>query len=195
MAVSKRTRYEVLKRDNHSCRYCGATAPDAKLTVDHVTPVALGGSDSPDNLVAACRDCNYGKGSTNPDSATVEDVAQDAIRWSAAMKLAADRAASKQALVDDYTLAFLTAFERYYGSVFAEPSIYTPVLPDEWEASITTFYKRGLPAALMATAVDKTAAKARLGRYDWFRYFAGICWSTLREIQDDAERIVRAEGD
>ena len=39
MAVSKRTRYEVLRRDNHACRYCGASAPDAKLTVDHVLPV------------------------------------------------------------------------------------------------------------------------------------------------------------
>lgn len=29
MAVSKRTRYEVLRRDNHACRYCGARAPEA----------------------------------------------------------------------------------------------------------------------------------------------------------------------
>lgn len=34
MAVSKRTRYEVLRRDNHACRYCGASAPEVKLTVD-----------------------------------------------------------------------------------------------------------------------------------------------------------------
>jgi 5-methylcytosine-specific restriction endonuclease McrA len=39
MAVSKRTRYEVLRRDNHACRYCGGIAPDVILTVDHVTPV------------------------------------------------------------------------------------------------------------------------------------------------------------
>lgn len=58
MAVSKRLRYEILRRDNHTCRYCGATAPDVKLTVDHVVPVALGGSDVPTNLVAACDACN-----------------------------------------------------------------------------------------------------------------------------------------
>ena len=29
MAVSKRLRYEILRRDNHTCRYCGASAPDA----------------------------------------------------------------------------------------------------------------------------------------------------------------------
>ena len=58
MAITKRTRYEVLKRDNHACRYCGAVAPDVKLQVDHVIPVALGGTDNPDNLVAACVACN-----------------------------------------------------------------------------------------------------------------------------------------
>ena len=40
MAVSKRTRFEVLRRDNFTCRYCRST--DNELTVDHVTPVALG---------------------------------------------------------------------------------------------------------------------------------------------------------
>ena len=57
MAVTKRMRFEILRRDNHACRYCGATAPDVKLVVDHVTPVALGGTDSPDNLVASCAAC------------------------------------------------------------------------------------------------------------------------------------------
>jgi hypothetical protein len=63
MAVSKRLRYEILRRDNHTCRYCGASAPDVPLRVDHVTPVALGGSDKPDNLVASCEACNSGKSS------------------------------------------------------------------------------------------------------------------------------------
>lgn len=89
MPVSKRLRYEVLRRDNYTCRYCGASAPDVKLTVDHVVPVALGGSDDPSNLVAACVDCNAGKTSTSPDAPLVADVEQDALRWSRAMAAAA----------------------------------------------------------------------------------------------------------
>lgn len=58
MTVSKRIRFEVLRRDNYTCRYCGGSAPDVKLTVDHVMPVALG---DPTNLVTACKDCNAGK--------------------------------------------------------------------------------------------------------------------------------------
>ena len=86
MAVSKRLRFEVLRRDNHACRYCGGSAPDVTLTVDHVVPVALGGSDDPSNLVAACRDCNSGKSSVPPDAVLVSDVSQDALRWARAME-------------------------------------------------------------------------------------------------------------
>ena len=88
MAVSKRLRYEILRRDNYSCRYCGASAPDVRLTVDHVTPVSLGGRDEAGNLVAACVDCNAGKSSSNPDAPLVGNVSDDAIRWSKAIQRA-----------------------------------------------------------------------------------------------------------
>src|ERR1039457_6499184 len=91
VAVSKRLRYEVFRRDNHACRYCGATAPDVKLTIDHVVPKALGGSDTdPANLVTACEPCNAGKTSTNPDAPLVADVAQDALRWAKALTQSAE---------------------------------------------------------------------------------------------------------
>jgi hypothetical protein len=88
MAVSQRLRYEILRRDNHACRYCGATAPDVKLNVDHVIPTSLGGSDKPDNLVTACADCNGGKTSSMPNAMTVEDVNQETFRKAVAQKRA-----------------------------------------------------------------------------------------------------------
>lgn len=57
-----RARFDVLVRDNYTCRYCGRQAPNVVLHVDHVIPVAKGGTDDPDNLVTACYDCNEGKG-------------------------------------------------------------------------------------------------------------------------------------
>lgn len=86
MAVSKRLRYEILRRDNHACRYCGATAPDVKLNVDHVIPTSLGGSDAPMNLVTACADCNGGKTSSMPTP--VADVDQETFRRAANLKQA-----------------------------------------------------------------------------------------------------------
>ncbi|MGW6225232.1 HNH endonuclease [Streptomyces olivaceus] len=92
MAVSKRLRYEILRRDNHACRYCGATAPAVKLAVDHVIPQSLGGSDKPDNLVASCTDCNAGKTSSMPNAQPVADVDQETFRQSAERKQAAVQA-------------------------------------------------------------------------------------------------------
>ncbi len=60
--LAKSLRFEILKRDNSTCRYCGARPPGVVLHIDHVHPVAQGGKNELENLVTACRDCNAGKG-------------------------------------------------------------------------------------------------------------------------------------
>ena len=52
------SRRGVLRRDSHRCAYCKRTAN----TVDHVQPKSKGGTDSWENLVAACLRCNNSKG-------------------------------------------------------------------------------------------------------------------------------------
>jgi hypothetical protein len=91
VSVSKRLRFEVFRRDGFACRYCGATASDAPLTIDHVVPVALGGTDDPGNLATACKDCNAGKSSSSPDPRWLAEIAQHAAQWAAAQKTAAAR--------------------------------------------------------------------------------------------------------
>jgi hypothetical protein len=87
--VPRRTRYEVLRRDNYTCRYCGAKAPDVKLNIDAVVPRVLGGSHKdPANLITACEACNGGKSSSSPDSPLVADVAERALEWAQAMRRA-----------------------------------------------------------------------------------------------------------
>lgn len=49
-------------RDEYRCQYCGVRFTYRELTYDHVTPRALGGISSWDNLVAACKHCNNKKG-------------------------------------------------------------------------------------------------------------------------------------
>lgn len=61
MSVSKKIRFEVLKRDKFTCQYCGAEAPDVILHVDHIHPASKGGGDEIMNLVVSCKDCNLGK--------------------------------------------------------------------------------------------------------------------------------------
>lgn len=61
MAISVRLRFEIFKRDDFRCMYCGRRSPDVVLEVDHIQPVCEGGSDDPLNLTTSCWDCNHGK--------------------------------------------------------------------------------------------------------------------------------------
>src|SRR5947199_10578904 len=59
--ISKKVRFEVFKRDCFKCQYCGAEAPNVLLHVDHIKPVAEGGTNELMNLITACAACNAGK--------------------------------------------------------------------------------------------------------------------------------------
>lgn len=61
-------RREVLKRDNHSCQYCGS---NKHLTLDHVIPVSKGGQHKWDNVVTACEPCNQRKRDRTPIEANM----------------------------------------------------------------------------------------------------------------------------
>ena len=79
-ALSVKTRFEVLKRDDFTCRYCGRRTPDVVLQVDHVIPVAEGGGDDFDNLATSCWECNSGKGARSlSDTVPLTDLEEKSI--------------------------------------------------------------------------------------------------------------------
>jgi hypothetical protein len=55
-------RFEIFKRDNFSCGYCGRTPPSIILQVDHILAVSNGGGNDAANLITSCQECNLGKG-------------------------------------------------------------------------------------------------------------------------------------
>lgn len=57
----KLKRFEVLHRDEFTCRYCGARPGSEFLEVDHLVPRAKHGTDDASNLVTACKTCNARK--------------------------------------------------------------------------------------------------------------------------------------
>lgn len=190
MAISNRLRYEIFRRDNHACRYCGAMAPDAKLTVDHVVPVALGGADTPDNLATACDVCNSGKSSTPADAALVVDVAQDALRWRRAIEAANEMAAKERAATEAVVSEFL---ERWNQWTRRDPSSFNKRipfrLPGGWEQKVREIATAGLPVADICDAVDI----AMDGDYvnDKFAYFIGVCRQRLAQRQQIAAELLR----
>lgn len=70
-AISKMLRFEVFKRDNFTCQYCGGQAPDVVLHLDHINPVAGGGDSNIMNLITSCEPCNLGKGARPLDDQSV----------------------------------------------------------------------------------------------------------------------------
>jgi 5-methylcytosine-specific restriction endonuclease McrA len=60
------SRNNILKRDNHTCQYCGIKE---NLTLDHLIPKSKGGKTTWTNLVTACKSCNSRKGDRSPEDA------------------------------------------------------------------------------------------------------------------------------
>ena len=177
MAVSKRLRFEVFRRDGFRCRYCGRAATEAELQVDHVVPETLGGNDDPANLVTACNTCNAGKSSAPLDGPVVAQVADDALRWAGAMRQAAAEAARDVA-----------GHTEVHAAVKAE--WYRGRLPDDWTVSIDRFLDAGLPAEVIVKMA--TVAQSKMGGLgDRFAYFCGCCWTRIRQLQERAQEIVR----
>lgn len=191
MAVSKRLRFEILRRDNHACRYCGRTAPDVALTVDHVVAVALGGGDDPSNLVAACRDCNSGKSATPANAALVADVGADALRWARAMERAAEIAQEDRERRLEVERAVLQFWEEanHYGRPYSD------WLPGDWYLSVQRWVDAGLTQddLLEACHITIYARRKKPTYEEAWRYFCGICWRMLTERQEAALKLAQQQ--
>lgn len=192
MPVSKRLRYEILRRDNHACRYCGAAAPDAKLTVDHVIPVALGGTDEPSNLVTACEPCNSGKSATPADSPIVADVQADALRWAKAIAYAGDALLAEQDRRIDLRDRFRATWDDWHWTD-SKGVQHQVDLPSDWAASVDNILGAGLPIDVLCECVDITMRAKRIK--DEFKYMCGIAWRKVAEMREIAGAIIDSEQD
>lgn len=71
--ITKKTRFEVFKRDSFTCQYCGQKSPNVLLVIDHIEPVSKGGTNDILNLITSCCDCNSGKSDRPLSDTTVLD--------------------------------------------------------------------------------------------------------------------------
>lgn len=173
VAISKRLRFEVFKRDSFSCQYCGATPPGVLLECDHVEPVSLGGLTEIDNLVTACFDCNRGK-SDVPLGVVTQSMAE---RAAETIEREA-QIAGYQAVLKDRRLRIesdaqdvLELFCEFYGKDGISKAEFT---------SIKRFVDRiGLDACLWAC--ERAQQQYNRSYRKAFPYFCGICWNRIRE--------------
>lgn len=172
-SLSKKIRFEVFKRDNFTCQYCGATPPDVILHIDHIHPVADGGTNDIDNLITACQPCNTGKGARLLSSApkTLKEKA-------AAMKEATDQLAEYNKILQDKAIQL----EKHAWEVVSALEGFKSVDSCNKEdlQSIKQFLKR-MPLQYVIDAAEKADAKFPHRKLAKFKYFCGICWNIIRE--------------
>jgi len=60
---------KLLRRDRHTCAYCGQRFAERDLQCEHIVPASRGGEASWMNLVAACAACNGAKANRTPEEA------------------------------------------------------------------------------------------------------------------------------
>ena len=184
MAVSKRLRFEILRRDNHTCQYCGEKAPDVTLHVDHVVPVTLGGTDKPDNLVAACKDWNLGKTSVPAGAPLVTAVGKMAASYALDLteRMTIIRAEIER---DD---EYISDFEDSWNKWKYPDTQKTAALPPDYKTALYRWAKMGVPMGLIERAIGIAMTKQGLrNEYPQFTYMAGVVWRTLEEADVPAD--------
>lgn len=187
MSISTRTRFEVFKRDRFVCAYCGRTPPEALLHVDHIHPVALGGTDDLANLITACSTCNLGKSSIPLDEARVPAVTRQSVDDLAERieqaKAYLEFTASLRSLVDRQVQMVTDRWAERFGATSEERADGTYWVLDYGqfprEQSVRQILRR-LPLESVLDAVDITADWTDRPNYRACRYFYGICWNRIK---------------
>ena len=60
--IEQVNRRKIIERDNATCYMCTRKLGYAEIVIDHVIPIARGGSHSEDNMKVACHACDLRKG-------------------------------------------------------------------------------------------------------------------------------------
>lgn len=172
--ISKKTRFEVFKRDAFLCQYCGRHPPEVVLVVDHINPVARGGENDTDNLATACEDCNQGK-SDRQLSAVSKSLAERAAETAERESQLLGYQAVMQARRDRLEQETWRIVEALEGSGVQE-------YPLRDLRSIKLFLERiGFDYVLDAAELARFGPAPRSRK---FRYFCAVCWRRIKGESD-----------
>lgn len=184
--VSKALRFEILRRDNFRCHYCGTEAAQTELHVDHVVPQSLGGTNDPSNLVTACAQCNSGKAGRTLDEPVLAAVDEKAQRYATAVEQAI--AERRQVLTTEQQTkdAFRDEWNRW------EP---IEPLPAGFGDSVRQFMHAGLEWEDIIDSIEIAMSRHDIrGReHARFKYFCGVCNRKIEDIRRRADELMSGE--
>lgn len=168
--ISKKTRFEIFKRDSFTCQYCGNHPPKCLLEIDHITPLSKGGDNTENNLITSCFECNRGKAARDLSVApkTLKEraliVAEQEKQLLEYQKIINDQ----DARIEDEAFEILD----YLGRLDEKKRAYKS------EISST---KRFVKELGFHETKDAAEISVRANCRNLFNYFCGICWRKIRQ--------------
>lgn len=170
--ISKKVRFDVFKRDGFQCSYCGAHPSEiVLLEVDHVHPVAEGGTNDIDNLVTACFDCNRGKGA-EPLSSIPQSLEEKAAI-----------VAEREGQIRAYYQILELQKERKDEEAWSVADIFMQRFADDSISRDRMISIRMFLERLNVFAVRESMEIACAKKYNEepaFKYFCGVCWNKIK---------------
>lgn len=176
-AIGTKLRFEVFKRDGFVCQYCGATPPQAVLWVDHISPVCDGGGNEIDNLVTSCDRCNIGKGGT-----PLSEVPQS-------LKNRAEETREREEQLRGYNEIMMGKKKRLEDEAWTVADEFLRATGEgrirrDWFGSIKRFIEKiGLYETSDAMEIAISRMEGEASDDDLFKYFCGVCWKKIREVE------------
>lgn len=171
-AISKKTRFEVFKRDNFTCQYCSAKPPKVPLEIDHLLPVCKKGTNDIDNLITACFDCNRGKSGNELTS-----IPKTIIEKSEGKRLALKqyKEYKKILALEKAQIDFdIDSIQDIYSAVFDGWGF-----SEKFRISVKKFIV--VPGVEAVSEAMESACNRMYHEGKALSYFCGICWNKIKE--------------
>ena len=175
MAISKKIRFEVFKRDGFKCAYCGKEPPAVILEVDHIDPKSKGGKDDINNYITACFDCNRGKRNIPLDKIpaqiqeNVEVLIEKELQLKEYRKFIAKIEKRVQRDIDDIDKIYTDHYEKWSFS-------------DQFRNVSLRRFLQLLPKHLIIESLQIAISKWPNNENKVIPYFCAICWNKIKGI-------------
>lgn len=193
-SIGPKLRFEIFKRDEFTCQYCGRKPPEVVLNCDHVLAVAKGGDDDPSNLLTSCWDCNIGKGDRDVDQAAIPIPEAAEMRREKLEQLKAIQEVRKEekAFYEKLIEESLITWSKNVGGYVSDSNWRYSVAvreamekfirqmePDEMLEAVKISFKK-FPALMLPESWETKHAR--------LKYFCGICLRKIEGVQPWQQR-------
>lgn len=173
MAITKKMRFDIFKRDCFTCQYCGGTPPKVVLEIDHIHPKSKGGDNKEDNYLTSCFDCNRGK-----SNRSLTNIPQTLKERTSVLKEKSTQMQEYNKFMSIIQKQKEKAIDRICVPYEAKFPDYT--LADIFKETTLSMFLNKLNEEEIIEAMQIACSRFNTS-YNIVKYFCGICWTKIRE--------------